>query len=109
MRSRRSGCSCGDYGQRRLVRMKIPCAIRRPLKRGFVAAFAVFALATAAAHDYSVGTLEITHPFATPSLPGATIGAAYVATLENNGTQPDKLVHASTPVAASVEMHSMLV
>ena len=42
-------------------------------------------------------------------LPGATIGAAYVAALENNGAEPDKLLHATTPVAASVEMHSMAV
>jgi copper(I)-binding protein len=89
--------------------MKIPSALRQPLQRAVVAGLAAFALATAGAHDYSVGAVEITHPFATPSLPGATIGAAYVATLENNGAQPDKLIHAATPVAASVEMHSMAV
>jgi hypothetical protein len=88
--------------------MKMPSTVRRGVKQGVVAVLTTFALA-AAAHDYSAGSLEITHPFATPSLPGATIGAAYVATLENNGGQSDKLVHASTPVAASVEMHSMTV
>jgi copper(I)-binding protein len=89
--------------------MKIPYALRLPLKQALVAVLAASALAGAAAHDFSVGNVEITHPFATPSVPGASVGAAYFATLENNGAQPDKLVHASTPVAASVEMHTMSV
>jgi copper(I)-binding protein len=87
--------------------MKIAPPIR--LRHAVVAALAAFSLGTAAAHGTSVGSIEITHPFATPSLPGATLGAAYFATLENTGAKPDKLVHAATPVAASVEMHAMSV
>jgi copper(I)-binding protein len=87
--------------------MKIHSAFPRPVQRGFAAALTAFFLASAAAHDFSVGDIEITHPYATPSPPGATVGAAYFATLENNGGRPDTLVGATTPVSTSVEMHNM--
>ncbi|HWH84766.1 MAG TPA: copper chaperone PCu(A)C, partial [Burkholderiaceae bacterium] len=32
---------------------------------------------------------------------------AYIATLENTGKQPDKLVRASTPIAQRTEIHTM--
>jgi copper(I)-binding protein len=60
----------------------------------------------AAAHDYRAGDVRVRHPFATPTPPGARIGAAYFAALENRGTQVDRLVRASTPAAARVELHS---
>ena len=59
------------------------------------------------AHDSSVGDIRIVHTFATPSLAGSSNGAAYFATLENTGDKSDRLLRASTPVAASVEMHTM--
>ena len=43
----------------------------------------------------------------TPSLAGSSNGAAYFATLENTGDKPDRLLRASTPAAASVELHNM--
>ena len=72
----------------------------------FVAAVASSA---AIAHGSSAGEIEIGHPFATPSLAGTTTGAAYFATLSNNGAAADKLLRASTPAAARVELHSMSV
>ena len=72
-----------------------------------------FTLSTAAlsgaaiAHGSSVGAIDIGHPFAAPSLAGSSNGAAYFATLENTGDKPDRLVRASTPVAASVQIHTM--
>jgi len=62
-----------------------------------------------AAHGASVGDIVIGHPFATPSLPGTTNGAAYFATLENTGTAADRLLRASTPMAGRVELHTMAV
>jgi periplasmic copper chaperone A len=91
------------------MKIQIRLAWRRAPRHGIAAALAGLVVATAAAHDFSVGSLEITHPFATPSVPGATVGAAYFATLENGGNQPDKLVRVTTPVATSVEMHTMSV
>ena len=63
--------------------------------------------AAAFGHGSSVGDIDIGHPYATPSLAGARTGAAYIATLENTGARPDRLLRASTPVAARVEMHEM--
>ena len=85
--------------------MKFPVVVARSL----VAMFAAVAVVAAAAHGSTVGEIAIEHPYATPSLAGTTTGAAYFVALENTGAQPDKLVRASTPVAASVEMHTMSV
>jgi copper(I)-binding protein len=63
--------------------------------------------ATAYAHGGRAGDVVITHPFATPTPPGATSGAAYIVTLENTGREPDRLLQASTPMAQRVEMHTM--
>ena len=68
---------------------------------------AVSALSLASAHGSKAGDIEIGHPFATPSLDGSVNGAAYFASLENTGGQADKLLRASTPAAASVELHTM--
>jgi copper(I)-binding protein len=77
---------------------------------GWALALTLSALYTAAsAHGANVGDIAIGHPFATPSVPGTTTGAAYVATLENTGAAADKLLRASTPVAARVEIHTMSV
>ena len=69
----------------------------------------VFAVATVYAHGGRAGDVEITHPFATPTPTGASNGAAYVATLENTGKQPDRLIRVSTPVAQRAEIHTMAV
>lgn len=63
--------------------------------------------AVAIGHGSSLGGIDIVHPFATPSLAGSTNGAAYLAILENTGDKPDRLIGASTPVAVSVQIHTM--
>ncbi len=60
-----------------------------------------------AAHGANVGDIAIGHPYATPSLAGTGNGAAYLASIENKGTVADRLVRASTPAAARVEIHTM--
>ncbi len=35
------------------------------------------------------------------------MGAVYFRTIENTGTEPDRLLAARTPVAAAVELHHM--
>ena len=60
-----------------------------------------------AGHGANVGDIAIGHPFATPSIPGTSNGAAYLASIENNGAAADRLVRASTPIAARVEIHTM--
>lgn len=71
-------------------------------------AFAALA-APAFGHGSHVGDIAIGHPFATPSIAGTTNGAAYLASIENKGTVADRLVRASTPAAARVEIHTMSV
>jgi copper(I)-binding protein len=63
----------------------------------------------AAAHGASVGDIAIGHPYATPSIPGTSNGAAYLASIENKGAVADRLVRASTPAAVRVELHTMAV
>jgi copper(I)-binding protein len=57
-------------------------------------------------HEYHAGTLYIDHPHARPTPPGARAGAAYLS-VANKGGAPDRLLRASSPRAASVELHSM--
>ena len=57
------------------------------------------------AHDYLSGGMHIEHPWARPTAPGAPNGAAYL-TLHEHGDGNDKLVSASSPVAAKVELHT---
>lgn len=57
----------------------------------------------AQAHDFKAGDLRIDHPYATPSAPGLKTGAVYFRAIKNRGAQSDRLLSASTPVAARVD------
>ncbi len=61
------------------------------------------ALAAAQAHGVKAGDISLDHPYALPSLPDGSTGV-YFRTLRNNGRQADRLLSASTPAAASVEI-----
>ena len=60
----------------------------------------------ASAHEYDLGALHIGHPYARPTPPGASTGAAYFS-IANKGKAVDKLVRAATPRAQGAELHSM--
>jgi len=77
--------------------------------RAAVAATLCAVMLGAAAHGASVGDIAIGHPYATPSIAGTSNGAAYLASIENKGAVADRLVRASTPAAARVELHTMAV
>lgn len=80
------------------------------IKRAACAAlFTLAALSAAQAHGGRAGDIEITHPYAVPTPPGAVNGAAYIATLTNTGQQADKLLRVDTPIAQRAELHSMTV
>ena len=85
----------------------LPALLAAALRRASLA-FAFVTTATLA-HGSTVGDIEIGHPYATPSLPGTSNGAAYFAMLENTGNAADRLLRASTPVATRVELHTMAV
>ncbi|MES2537785.1 MAG: copper chaperone PCu(A)C [Pseudomonadota bacterium] len=62
--------------------------------------------ASAQAHEYKVGDLQIAHPYARVTVANQPAGAAYL-TIENKGKDADKLLSAASPVANEVQIHSM--
>ena len=77
--------------------------------RIFAAAVAAILLATpAAAHELTVGTIEITDLWTRATPPGAQAAGGFL-TLTNTGSEPDRLIAVSTPVAARGELHEMAV
>jgi copper(I)-binding protein len=59
---------------------------------------------SAFAHDYRIGSLHIDHPWAIATPNGAKVGAGYL-TITNEGTQPDRLIALTSPVARKVTLH----
>lgn len=70
-----------------------------------MAAATMWWLASASAHGYRVGDIRIEHPFAPPTAPGVTQGAAYFVSIANRGRDVDRLIGATTAVADRVEFH----
>ncbi len=71
-----------------------------------VAALATLMVGAASAADYKVGNLEIDSPWSRAVPKGGTVAAGYL-TIKNNGTEPDRLVSGSSPVAGKLEIHEM--
>lgn len=69
---------------------------------GLAAATAAVPLA---AHEYELGALAIDHPWARASAGAARNGAAFMA-ISNRGSEADRLLSASSPAAARVELHT---
>jgi copper(I)-binding protein len=62
----------------------------------------------AQAHDTHAGELLLDHAYAVPSAPGEPNGKAYLRGIKNAGGQADRLLSASTPIAAAVELQSLM-
>ncbi len=60
----------------------------------------------AVAAEVTVGTLTISGAFTRATLPNARVGGGFL-TIVNSGTEADRLVAASTPVAGEVQLHEM--
>lgn len=60
------------------------------------------------AHDYSIGDLQIAHPWSRATPGGAKIGGGYFK-IENKGTAADRLVSVTMERADRVEIHEMSV
>lgn len=71
-----------------------------------ILAFCLAISTSASAQDYKLGTLRVEHPYARSTVPAQPSGAVYVA-IENKGTNGDKLIGVASPVAKSVEIHTM--
>lgn len=76
------------------------------LRSLLVLAAALVAGPAAHAHEYTLGGLHIEHPYARPTVPMQRSGGAYL-TIENTGKNDDKLISASSPIAESVQIHTM--
>ena len=74
--------------------------------RSYLLAAAFCAAGPAVAHSYDIGDLLIQHPHARPTIANMPTGAAYLS-IENKGKSADKLIGASSPVAKSIEIHTM--
>jgi len=60
----------------------------------------------AAPAEYRADALVIDHAFARATPPGARTGAVYL-TVDNTGNDTDRLLRASSPIAAGVVLHQM--
>ena len=75
----------------------------------FIFVVAAMFLASASLHARDATTprnVRVAHPYARSTVPGQASGAAYL-TIENQGKQADKLIAITSPVAKSVEIHTM--
>jgi copper(I)-binding protein len=72
----------------------------------FFLACAVALSSAARAADYKVGAIEIDHPWSRAVPKGTSVAAGYL-TIRNTGSEPDRLVSGSTPVAGKFEVHEM--
>lgn len=71
------------------------------------AAIAAFAVAPSYAHEFKVGDLEIVHPNARATVPGAKVGGGFM-TISNDGATDDRLVSVTAPdVSDDVQLHEM--
>jgi periplasmic copper chaperone A len=75
---------------------------------GKLALAAVLAIAATAAgaHEYSVGTLEIVHPWTRATPKSAPVAGGYLK-ITNKGQTADRLLSASSLSAPRVEIHEM--
>jgi periplasmic copper chaperone A len=64
----------------------------------FVAALAA---SSAAAHDFKVGALDISHPWSRPTTNGVTVAGGYL-TITNTGETPDRLIGGTSPAASRI-------
>ena len=63
---------------------------------------------SAQAHDMKVGDLTVSHAWTRATPPNAKAGGGFV-TITNNGSEPDRLVSATSNVAERTEVHEMAV
>jgi copper(I)-binding protein len=77
-----------------------------PRSIAFALLAATLCCGAAFAQDFRVKSLQVSSPFARATPPGARVAGAFM-TIKNQGTETDRLVSASSPVAGLVEIHEM--
>ncbi|MGH8050097.1 MAG: copper chaperone PCu(A)C [Arenimonas sp.] len=76
----------------------------KSLKLILIIVFLIPALALS--HSYKLGSLQIEHPWSSPTPPNVGVAGGYL-TIRNSGENDDILVGATTSAAASVGIHEM--
>jgi copper(I)-binding protein len=79
-------------------------AMTRLTRRLLLGSPILLVAAPVAAHDFTAGDLRIGHPWSRAA--GANTNGAGFMTIRNTGSQPDRLLSASTPAARVVELHT---
>ncbi len=69
----------------------------------WIAASCAWAMA-APPQSFRAAQLIVTAPWSRPTPPGASVGVMYLA-IRNEGSKPDRLLGATTPIAAEATMH----
>jgi periplasmic copper chaperone A len=72
-----------------------------------VAAIGVCSAASVWAKDYTVGEIEVDHPWIRASVPGQVNGAGYMK-IENGAKKPDRLLAVRSDVAERIELHTIV-
>ena len=88
-----------------------PAAAHRPMLRSSMDTtlrplLAALLFAATCAHAQSKGDLQLEKPWARATPPGAAVGGGYLV-IRNKGAAGDRLVGASSPASARMEMHEM--
>lgn len=58
------------------------------------------------AHGYKSGAISIAHPWSRQTAPGQTVGGGFLV-ITNAGGKEDRLISATSPAAAEVQLHTM--
>ena len=72
--------------------------------KALIVALLVSLSSPAVGHSHEKGDIQVRHPWSRATAPGAKVAVGYME-IRNRGTQPDRLLGASTPLAQRVEMH----
>ncbi len=80
----------------------------KPSIRIMLAATALVAAPPLLAHGVAAGALAIGHPWSRETAPGQKAGGGFL-TITNKGKTEDRLISATSPAAADVQIHMMKV
>lgn len=78
----------------------------RSTRATLVAAALLLSAGAALAHEYTLGALEIEHPWSRATPGGAKVGGGYMV-IENDADAPDRLLSIQSDVAETVQIHEM--
>lgn len=96
------------HASRSSVSLGLPSFLSRRLALASLIGLAILPIApNVQAHGTQAGDLLLDHAYAVPSVPGEPHGKAYLRGIKNAGGQADRLLSASTPIAAAVELQSL--